>query len=709
MLTVTLLLAVLLEPASRAADDAAAHEFAWGDVHAVRAATLGDHLTFGLGIAPVGDVLELLGDRGEAGRSYRLSGAGAAPLHVLLDSDSHAVVGGVLDVQTLVVVETDASNGANWDSWTSVLHVVRPPRGSMATVAPEVVGALLERVVADAEALRPGVPQHVVAYGLSRSDVRPGTWVGADGVERAWAVTGVGRRTQRVVLDLDLADRGRAARFVASFRPEGVAGLSLAVRDDDGYDAPDRDLGRARALFEFDGALDGHAWVGGELDLRAGAAARDLSRTGVELHLSTAGHAAEPGGRLDLFLALVDDAGVESRLRVDLAEITPFEQEVALPLERFTAAEPALDLSRLVALRVGVHDGASESTHRSGGSLAVLDPRLVVNSPASLSPLNTFWSNEPARHASPENPLSDRFLGQPVTAYKYFHGIGGADPADTAALLADVAAIRAHGVTPHVTLELWPNTTDRVLARVLAGDYDPFFRTLFEGLAAIGGRVELAPFHEANAAWYPWAGTADPGELRAVLRRVAALRDEARAHNVALGYVVISLPSDPSTLANAVAAFPGDDAVDFVGLQGFESGYGADSVTFNELFTASAAILRRVTERPIAVTEFGFSPRPDAQHDKATLALLALADVVAGRTPVPLANLMYFNVAKTENEAWRDWRLCYEDGTPVPELAAHAAELEARAAHPALRTAKLGRDAYERRLRAHSRVALRRE
>ena len=130
-------------------------------------------------------------------------------------------------------------------------------------------------------------------------------------------------------------------------------------------------------------------------------------------------------------------------------------------------------------------------------------------------------------------------------------------------------------------------------------------------------------------------------------------------------------------------------------------------MTFNELFTASGAVLRRITGLPFAVTEFGFSPREDAQHDKAALARLSLRDAAAGRTAVPLANLMYFNVAKTENEAWRDWRAYDEGGAPVPEIEAHLPELLELAKRPGLRTEGLGRDAYERRLRAHARVALR--
>ena len=81
------------------------------------------------------------------------------------------------------------------------------------------------------------------------------------------------------------------------------------------------------------------------------------------------------------------------------------------------------------------------------------------------------------------------------------------------------------------------------------------------------------------------------------------VRDELRAHNVALGYVVVALPQDPKTLAVAVEAFPGDDAVDFIGLQGFESGYGADSITFNELFTTTATVFRRITDLPVLVTD----------------------------------------------------------------------------------------------------------
>ncbi len=700
--------------------------FGYGDVFANELQPLAEQLGAALDLAGGWDTLFTYGQLTPRGASFGLFGQGLEPLHFVVPNGAPRILDGVATRRIEVVART--ANGApRWNEVTHVVHVTRP-----LTATARQHAALIERMVglrARAVAANPplaagasgavaGDPvEVVVAHGLLPTDLSPGVLPRGLG-SAAWELVHQEHRARRslgpAIRTIPAADT--YAR--ATLTPGGAPGLRVAVRTDSTYDVPGIALGRVALDFEWSAATANQPWVGFALDLRGSAGQPLDAATGdAALVFSVRGQTWQPDGAALLFVALEDvhsssfgGLGNEAHLAIDLPEMTNMEQTVVLPLARFLQANPALDLRSLVHLKFAARNAnVAGSTSCLAGDIELFDPRFVRESPARRTPQNVFWSNTPLVHANGGTgaPLTQRFLDQPTSVYKWFVGTSGPDVARVPGLLAEIAAVRATGRTPHVVMELWPSGSSPTFEAIAAGAYDGYFDALLAGCRDIGGRIELAPLHEANGFWYPWSSYNNSARLRDAWRRIDSRRDAMAAQNVALCYVVSNLPGDPGLTRRAVEAYPGDDVVDLIGLQGFESGYDLIVDSFNELFTNIGAALDTVSDLPMVITEYGFYALPNAQHGKGPLYRWALEDQLAGRTAAPFIGAFCFNVAKQENGAWRDWRVAVNNtGLPVPELASWYSGLVGLAARPTLASGD-GVEAHLAALRLHTRFAAR--
>ncbi len=684
--------------------------FGWGDVFARSSHVLGDHISVAFGLGELSGFDPGWGPQAGYGDGYSFVDEKGDPVYFMVRTRSPWPVNGIL-WQEIRTVAADSLGAPLWREPTAALFVSRPVSE---TADPDQYRAGIHRATLDVA----GLPVRSVAYGLSPSDVTAGRFNDGHGRLAAYRIVDHEHRVQRTVHAIDLGDPQQEQFIRDTFWPQEVAGLGVDVLDDDNYDVPGFDLERRLLSLFWDEDIAAYPWVGFVASLRDGEGEpADLSAPGLHLTFTLAGWTGSPDGAPYIYVVLedvhegTDGLGNEAHLQIDIGEITPIEQRVTLPLARFQEANPALDLGASRHLKFAARDdNLPGSPYCLAGSVGIFDIEFFVASPSRLSPQNVFWSNDPFRDAqpSPTTPLSDEFLGQPTTSFKYFHGVAGPNMAEVDSIVRNVTAIVDAGVTPHVTMEMWPDGEQDVLGDIASGAYDDFFSELFRRFQALEKRIEIAPLHEANGWWYPWSSFGEPTRVSGAFCHIAHLRDEARANNVAICYCVAAVPGNAGALRDAVAAHPGAACVDFVGLQGFESGYSLDVVTFNEIFTTAAGILRvRAPSLPQAITEYGFYTLTGAQYEKGALGGWALGDVVDLRTPVAPVNMIYFNVAKWENGAWRDWR--YYDsatGEPVPEMAAYIAGLESLGSEPVLSTDGLGRDAYEVYLRAHRRTVL---
>jgi hypothetical protein len=132
------------------------------------------------------------------------------------------------------------------------------------------------------------------------------------------------------------------------------------------------------------------------------------------------------------------------------------------------------------------------------------------------------------------------------------------------------------GHTVVLTVPLLPGPWERTgeggvsLEACAAGDYDRHWTALGRNLVAHDlGRVVLRPGHEFNGGWYAWRAGGDEDAFAGCFRRlVAATRAVAGA-----GFTYVWNPAIGGEDADAVKAWPGDDVVDYVGIDVYDQSW----------------------------------------------------------------------------------------------------------------------------------------
>ncbi len=669
----------------------------WGDVAGDSSADLdGDGRVAG---GDLGLLLAAWGDCPPSGEGFTFATPDGGRLRALVTADSRFDVDGI-EVRAIDLV------GATWDETFGRIHVTRPSDTSMDIGVHRAVLAELGRP-------EPGLGKFGVAYGISRTDIPTGSTTTSTGtVDFIAGPEAHSNHRTLVRLELDGVNRDYVED---TLWPADEPGVGVAVFETDEYDVPGIDFDRDVMQLTWNAAINGYPWVGFVARLAEDFSPVDLSGPETMLSFTVAGGVQGPDDAPYLYVVLEDvhddgdGLGNEAHLPIDIGEINGREQRVTIPLARFQAANPALDLSNLIHLKFAARDDNIEGApYCQSGSVAIIDVEFFRNAPERLTAPNCFWTNDVHRSdPAAWNPLSVRFLDQPVSAFKYFHGIFGTNPDEAWNVIGNCGVIRGNGLTPHVTMEFWPDGGGNPLDTMLAGGYDVFLDRLFTGLRDLGGRVEITPFHESNGFWYPWSSNGEPWKVAAGFERMASIRDGVGAHNVALGYCLISMPGNAASLREGIASIS-RSATDFIGLQGFEQGYGWDTITFNELFAIPADLLPRATARPLMISEFGYNIADPAQYAKGELTTWSLADMLTQRMPHPLSTFHYFNVAKEEEGVWKDFRIIDEaSGEFLAEVGPWIDGIRDLAAADGIRTEELGQNAYETGLRRHARTGYR--
>ncbi|MGJ5756366.1 glycoside hydrolase family 26 protein [Streptomyces puniciscabiei] len=144
------------------------------------------------------------------------------------------------------------------------------------------------------------------------------------------------------------------------------------------------------------------------------------------------------------------------------------------------------------------------------------------------------------------------------------------------------------------------------LARIIDGTYDPYLRSWARGIASLRYAVGIRLAHEMNGYWYPWCEQSNgnhPGEYVRAWRHVHDIFVRAGATNA----VWVWSPNVGYRNATPFERlYPGDAYVDWVGLSGYYGTVGKESYqSFDQLFSYSEKRLRRLTAKPLVITEVG--------------------------------------------------------------------------------------------------------
>jgi hypothetical protein len=175
------------------------------------------------------------------------------------------------------------------------------------------------------------------------------------------------------------------------------------------------------------------------------------------------------------------------------------------------------------------------------------------------------------------------------------------------------------GAVPMITWEPWSapegerHTVDQPtisLARIAAGDHDPYIRAWARDVAAYGQPVMIRLMHEMNGNWYPWGVEVNgnvPGDYARAWRHVHQIFDRAGAENVSWIWSVNNLERIDGEVHDIDAYYPGRKWVDWVSTSGFNWGdaYSWSSWrTADELYRDTIDTLARF-DRPIMISEIG--------------------------------------------------------------------------------------------------------
>ena len=224
-------------------------------------------------------------------------------------------------------------------------------------------------------------------------------------------------------------------------------------------------------------------------------------------------------------------------------------------------------------------------------------------------------------------------------------------------------------------------------AAVASGKHDGYIRKYAEDVKKWGHPIMLRFAHEMNGTWYPW-GTAfqapgvrqngnTPADYAKMWQRVWKIFQDVGATNAFwvwapnILFVNARNTSEQQT-ADYAALYPGDEYVDWIGLDGYNDGVKSKWRSFPDLFDASYRVITQLTRKPLMIAEFGCSEAgaPAGTGKAAWITRTYLTDIPKLYPRIQLVN--WFSRDKTAHGE-TDWRF---DSSPE-SLAAYRAAVNA--------------------------------
>ncbi len=168
----------------------------------------------------------------------------------------------------------------------------------------------------------------------------------------------------------------------------------------------------------------------------------------------------------------------------------------------------------------------------------------------------------------------------------------------------EITNLSARGETPLVTLEPYAGSGMAAFTDIAAGKYDDYFRKEADALRGLNMTVMLRFAHEMNLPSNDWgpgkAGNTGASYVEAWRHIVSIFREEG-ANNVKWVWA----PNVDYGGRSFTQYFPGDEWVDYVGLDAYNLGAseGESWETFERLFSSSYATITQLSTKPVIITE----------------------------------------------------------------------------------------------------------
>jgi hypothetical protein len=196
------------------------------------------------------------------------------------------------------------------------------------------------------------------------------------------------------------------------------------------------------------------------------------------------------------------------------------------------------------------------------------------------------------------------------------------------------------GAVVVVHMEPWHQS----MAAIAAGHSDRYLRRFAAAVRHYGGHVIMSFAPEADGRWYPWGWHhADPTRWVAAWRHVVTVFRQAGATNVTWLWV---MSGDNRVVGHLRDWWPGAHYVDWIGVDGY---YFTRASTFRSVIGRTVDSIRRVTRKPVLLSEVGIGPRA-GQAAK-------IPGLFAGIRRNHLLGLVYFDVNQHQGLYHQNWRL----------------------------------------------------
>lgn len=163
---------------------------------------------------------------------------------------------------------------------------------------------------------------------------------------------------------------------------------------------------------------------------------------------------------------------------------------------------------------------------------------------------------------------------------------------------ADAAIAR--GAMPLITWEPWVTS-----ASIAAGDHDAYLRTYLTAVATWGKPIYIRPMHEMNGDWYPWGYGVNgntAADLQNAFRKIVTIGREVGATNVRW----VWSPNVGTSRVSYAAIYPGDEYVDWLGLDGYNWGTSQTWSVWQSLqtvFKSSYDSITALSAKPLMIGE----------------------------------------------------------------------------------------------------------
>lgn len=282
--------------------------------------------------------------------------------------------------------------------------------------------------------------------------------------------------------------------------------------------------------------------------------------------------------------------------------------------------DPAV--SRLSRRRLGRLALGSALGMDVGGALPSRGSPVAQDSTPSARAFGAFVHGAP-NDAGALDRYAERIGRQPVIV-SWFEAWGSASAVTGEILRVELLdRITDRGAVPMVTWEPWDPAAgvDQPayrLAIIARGDFDAYINSWAYRLAAYGGPVMLRFAHEMNAPWYPWGIAVNDNTAGDYVDAWHHLRERflaAGATNVRWVWCVDATKLDEPSVA---AAYPGDAAVDWLAMDGYNWGLTLPNSAWrslDEVFGGAYDEVGGLGHRPMMISEIACAEQGGSKAD----------------------------------------------------------------------------------------------